>query len=299
MAVTKIPKQYDANSFERIVRDLQQKLDEIDKKVFVGETKSLENEGIAALDNAKLYYKVDENGINIDLGVKVRGRFHRIALITEGSTYGTTGGYAPADIQYIVYVGDARLPNGRVLTGTANQIILTPSTGQVALSTPQDIATTSTPQFERMGLGAAAGASDSLTTLGKILCGGAIEIDGALDHDGTTVGFYGVTPTTRPTAYTQTYSTAGRTHSNLTSATLTDNSGGTANTTVQALTDPADTPADADTLRDDLVANLIPELRNNIADLTAQINALIVDLTNVKQIVNQIIDDQQLNGLFQ
>lgn len=55
---------------------------------------------------------------------------------------------------------------------------------------------------------------------------------------------------------------------------LTDNSGGTANDTVQALTDPADTPATADALRDDLVANLIPELRNNIADLTAKLNAV-------------------------
>lgn len=58
-------------------------------------------------------------------------------------------------------------------------------------------------------------------------------------------------------------------------ASLTDNSGGTANDTVQALTNPADTPASADALRDDLVANLIPELRNNIADLAAKINAII------------------------
>lgn len=41
---------------------------------------------------------------------------------------------------------------------------------------------------------------------------GDIEIDGALNHDGTTVGFYGVAPVTRPTAYTQTYATADKTH---------------------------------------------------------------------------------------
>ncbi len=56
---------------------------------------------------------------------------------------------------------------------------------------------------------------------------------------------------------------------------LTDNSAGTADDTIQALTDPADAPASADALRDDLVANLIPELRNNIADLTAKVNDLI------------------------
>lgn len=128
---------------------------------------------------------------------------------------------------------------------------------------------------------------------------GGVEIDGPLDHDGTTVGFYGVTPATRPTAYTQTYATASRTHSNPTAAALTDNSGGTANTTIQAMPDPTDTPADADALRDDLVANLLPALRNNIADLAAQINALIADQANAKQVLNSVIDDLQANGLLQ
>lgn len=61
---------------------------------------------------------------------------------------------------------------------------------------------------------------------------------------------------------------------------LTDSSGGTANDTVQALTNPADAPATADALRDDLVANLIPELRNNFADLAGKINALRTALRN-------------------
>jgi hypothetical protein len=63
---------------------------------------------------------------------------------------------------------------------------------------------------------------------------------------------------------------------------LTDNTGGTANTTLQALTDPADLPLTADALRDDLVANLIPELRNNYADLAAQVNAIRTVLRNLK-----------------
>lgn len=53
---------------------------------------------------------------------------------------------------------------------------------------------------------------------------------------------------------------------------LTDNTSGTANDTLVALSDPADTPASADALRDDLVANLIPELRDNLADLAAKVN---------------------------
>lgn len=63
---------------------------------------------------------------------------------------------------------------------------------------------------------------------------------------------------------------------------LTDSSGGTANNTVQALTDPVDTPLTADALRDDLVANIIPELRNNFADVSAKINALIADMNDAR-----------------
>lgn len=144
------------------------------------------------------------------------------------------------------------------------------------------------------------GASASPLNLdgGTLICGEA-NPTGNLNHDGSNVGFYGVTPAARPTAYTQTYLTATRTHSNLTASTLTDSSGGTANTTIQALTDPADLPLTADALRDDLVANLIPELRNNYADLAAQVNALIVDLANAKQVLNQVVDDMQSNGLLQ
>lgn len=60
---------------------------------------------------------------------------------------------------------------------------------------------------------------------------------------------------------------------------LTDNSAGTADNTVQAMPSPADAPATADALRDDLVANFIPAVRNNIADLTAKVNALITGFT--------------------
>lgn len=51
---------------------------------------------------------------------------------------------------------------------------------------------------------------------------------------------------------------------------------GTANDTLQALPDPADTPVTADALRDDIVANLLPPLRNNLADIAGKLNALIV-----------------------
>jgi hypothetical protein len=117
----------------------------------------------------------------------------------------------------------------------------------------------------------------------KLWSTGQIDIPGILNHDGTTLGFYSVTPVTRPTAYTQTYSTATRTHSNLTSATLTDSTTGTADTTLVQIT----TGADA------------TNHNNNYADLAAQVNALRVDLVNAKNVLNQVIDDLQNNGLLQ
>ena len=147
----------------------------------------------------------------------------------------------------------------------------------------------------------ASSASDSAKfyVSGKISASGEVEINGDLNHDGSNVGFYGVTPAARPSAYTQNYNTASRTHAARTASTLTDNSAGTANTTIEALPDPADTPLTADILRDDLVTNLIPALRNNIADLAAQINALKADGDNTAQVLNSSIDDRQLDGLAQ
>lgn len=99
------------------------------------------------------------------------------------------------------------------------------------------------------------------------------------------LGFYNATPIVRPAAYTQTFATASNTHAARTATTLTDNSGGTANTTVQAL-------ADGVTYANDVAA-----IRNNFADLTAAVNALIADLASTAQVVNCVVDDLQSLGL--
>jgi chromosome segregation ATPase len=57
-------------------------------------------------------------------------------------------------------------------------------------------------------------------------------------------------------------------------AALTDSSGGTADNTVASPPNPADTPATADALRDDIVTNVLPVIRNDLADLTAKLNAV-------------------------
>lgn len=55
---------------------------------------------------------------------------------------------------------------------------------------------------------------------------------------------------------------------------LTDNTGATPDNTIEAMSDPANTPISADDLRDDLVANYLAATRRNVADLTEQVNAV-------------------------
>lgn len=112
---------------------------------------------------------------------------------------------------------------------------------------------------------------------GKANIGGEAEIDGALNHDGTTVGFYGVTPVARPSALTQSYSTASRTHAAYT----------------------ADNESGAYTGVDNLEAGTVYA---TVADL----NALRVAYENLRahhestaQFVNTLADDLQANGLEQ
>ena len=72
------------------------------------------------------------------------------ALSTNGSgTLSWTTVGAPVGAQYVVIALDATLTAERVLTGTANQITVTDggAGGNVTLSTPQDIATSSSPTF--------------------------------------------------------------------------------------------------------------------------------------------------------
>lgn len=86
------------------------------------------------------------------------------------------------------------------------------------------------------------------------------------------VGFFGTAGTARPTAYTQTYATATRSHAALTSADV--------DTTPAGLAIFGYTQAQADSI-------------------PVAINALRADLANVKQLLNAVIDDLQALGLAQ
>ena len=90
-------------------------------------------------------------------------------------------------------------------------------------------------------------------------------IPGALQHVGSTVGLYGATPVAQGVAI----------------ANLTDDGGGAASDTIAAITDPVNIPLTADALRDDLVANTLPPLRNSISSLRAKVNSVLTWMRNV------------------
>ena len=103
-------------------------------------------------------------------------------------------------------------------------------------------------------------------------------------RSGQSVGFFGISAVTRPTAYTQTFVTADKTHANLTLATLTDSSGGTAADTIAAITGGG--------------ANCENATKNAIATFAREQARTIVDLTDLKSLVNSVIDDLQALGLL-
>lgn len=233
---------------------------------------------------------VAKDGDTVKIWVVLGGKVYELAMVPQSSAPASGGSGGTTDHGNLTGLSD----------DDHTQYLL-----RSVLTTKGDIFVRTSSAIARQAVGAdnkplvaEAAQTNGLRYGGKILVDEA-EIDADLNHDGSNVGFYGVTPAARPSAYTQTYSTATRTHSNPTATALTDNSGGSADSTIAAMTDPADTPLTADALRDDLVANYLLAARNNVADLAAKVNALIIDLANAKQVLNQVIDDLQTNGLLQ
>lgn len=94
-------------------------------------------------------------------------------------------------------------------------------------------------------------------------------------HTGTTVGFYSVTPATRPTAYTQTYATAAKTNPAMTSGSIATT--GATNVTPYGFTTAAQANA-----------------------IVSAVNALVLaDVLDTKKLLNSVIDDLQALGLLQ
>lgn len=107
-------------------------------------------------------------------------------------------------------------------------------------------------------------------------------VNGDFDHQGSNVGFFGAGPQAQTSAYTQTYSTASRTHANPTGVTLTG-PGGTADTTLVSISGTGDDS----------------NINDNFEDIVDQVNNLVSDVANAKQVLNSVIDDLQTYGLLQ
>ena len=90
--------------------------------------------------------------------------------VIGGTITGTTTGNAPVGSAFVTIGTDATLTSERALTGTSNQITVTDNGAgsTVVLSTPQDIHTSATPQFARLGVGVAANATEKLEVAGNI-----------------------------------------------------------------------------------------------------------------------------------
>jgi hypothetical protein len=95
------------------------------------------------------------------------------------------------------------------------------------------------------------------------------------------LGFYNATPVVQPSAYTQTYATADKTHANFTSVDIT---GITSSTTGSAMAEPSAACTQA-------------AMQQNFRRIQDQFNALRADTADLKQIVNSVIDDLQTLGL--
>jgi hypothetical protein len=95
------------------------------------------------------------------------------------------------------------------------------------------------------------------------------------------LAFYNSTPIVQPSAYTQTYATADKTHANFTSSDLT---GITSSTTGSALAEPS-------------AAYTQSEMQQNFRRIQDQFVALRADVADLKQFVSSIVDDLQALGL--
>lgn len=124
-------------------------------------------------------------------------------------------------------------------------------------------------------------------------------ISGALQHTGSTAGVYGVTPVTRPSAYTQTYDTSDKTHSLQTQQALTDSSGGTASTTLAAIRNSLSGGVGLSSPTADDVNTELTTIRNAVASLAARLAETRVDMADVKSLVTAVIDDLQSEGWLQ
>jgi hypothetical protein len=185
------------------------------------------------------------------------------AVNTNGIVFTPSNGSGITSIDNVsvkeITGGDIEAPLGNIFLGSTKKIdfgngdvTITHSTGTLTLSDGDNLA-----------FGTTTGTKIGTATTQKL-------------------GFYNATPIVRPSAYTQTYSTADKTHANFTSSDIT---GITSSTTGSALAEPSATYTQS-------------EMQQNFRRLQDQHNLLKADLADAKQIINSLIDDLQALGFI-
>lgn len=79
----KIPQNYDATVYERIIGELEKKITALEGKLKVPSAKSLESEAAASLDEDRIYIHKGTDQIASKLVVRSRGRVYNVALTTS------------------------------------------------------------------------------------------------------------------------------------------------------------------------------------------------------------------------
>lgn len=112
--------------------------------------------------------RFDAGGLSVGGFKMATGASSGYVLTSDANGVGTwqpaSGGQDLSGEPFVLGSPSSLLPNGLVLTGTANRVTVTPGTGTLVLSTPQDLHTAAAPQFARLGLGTAAHASNPIAT---------------------------------------------------------------------------------------------------------------------------------------
>lgn len=176
---------------------------------------------------------------------------------------GASGGGATGNGGAVAVRGGAAVStagNGGAVTVTGGVSTTTGTGGAVTLTGGASVGASGTGGSINLASGAPAGGADGGVNIQTVTTG--------------KVGFFGVTAVVRQSAYTQTYATADKTHSNPTGTSVV--------TTGVTQTTPW---------------GYASEAQGNAVATT--INAIIVDVADVKALVNSVIDDLQAYGLCQ
>lgn len=155
--------------------------------------------------------KTDDTNVTLTLGGTPATALLQATSLTLGWTgtlavaRGGTGQSSYTDGQLLIGNTSGNTLTKATLTGTSNQVVVTNGNGSITLSTPQDIGTSSNPQFATIELGNASDTTLSRSAAGQLAVEGVqvATISNAVALSNKTIA-YSTEPSTDDTAYGET-----------------------------------------------------------------------------------------------